>query len=48
VELEHTVGTQLNAQDVQVAFVGKTFPGDRHSNDHAEIIFAAIYNVKLS
>lgn len=44
-ELEHSAGTQLNAQD---AFVGKAFPGDRQSNDHAEVIFAAIFNVRLS
>lgn len=47
-ELERSVGTHLSAQDAQVAFVGKTFPGHGQSNDHAEVIFAAIYNVKLS
>lgn len=44
-ELEHSVGTHLNAQDAQVAFVGKKFPGDGQSNDHAEVIFAAIFIV---
>lgn len=43
-ELEHSVGTQ----DAQVAFVSKTVPGDGQSNDLAEVIFAAIHNVKLS
>lgn len=47
-ESEHSVGTHLNAQDAQVAFVGKKFPGDGQSNDHAEVIFAAIYSAKLS
>lgn len=47
-ELEHSLGTHLNAQDARVAFVGKTLPGDGQSNDHAEVMFVAIYNVKLS
>lgn len=47
-ELEHSLETHLNAQDARVAFVGKTLPGDGQSNDHAEVMFVAIYNVKLS